>query len=152
MLSIVGDEDGLLDGETEARLATLEGALEQKIENVLAFRQGLLAEAQGLNAEIDRLSLRASRLATKADWLRSYVLRTMQTIGIQRVSTPTFSASVAKSPPSVLVEPDAVLPPEYQRTSVKTETNKAAILEAYKQGKALPVGVAVLQTSYLKVT
>lgn len=150
--SLLDSTEGELTPEVEAALATIEMAFEQKCEAVLKYRQALLGEVEAINLEVDRLTRRAGALATKAQWLRNYVLRTMQVIGVGKVSTPTFSASVAKSPPSVLVEPDAVLPPEYQRTSVKVETNKAAILADYKAGKPLPVGVAVFTGSYLKVT
>lgn len=152
LAAILADQDEDLSEDAEAALNALEQAFESKVEAVLQYRQGLVADADALKAEQQRLKARADAMTKRADWLKRYVLDSMQKLNIGRVSTPTFNASVAKSPLSVQIEDGAEIPETYQRIKTTIEPDKAALLAAFKDGQPLPPGVSVKQNYNLRIS
>lgn len=136
----------------EARLAELELDFDAKVEAILQYRQGLLADAAALKAERERLKAREDAMLRRADWLRGYVLRSMQALGLKKTLTKTFSAFVASSPPRVVIAAGAELPERMLREKVTTEPDKTAILEAWGAGAQLPPGVEVVCDHHLRIT
>lgn len=159
LYEIVGDIHDLLSeefddvsGDLETKLAALEIAFPAKIEAILKFRQELLADVEALSVERERLKAREDAIARKAEWLKSYVMRGMQTIGQRKVQTLTFTASLAKSPPKVEMEAGTAIPAEYTREKITYELDKQAILADFKAGKSLPINISVTQNEHLKIS
>lgn len=149
---LLSEEFDDVSGDLEARLAALEVAFPVKVESILKFRQGLLADIDALATERERLKAREDALARKAEWLKSYVMRGMQSIGQRKVQTLTFTASIAKSPPKVEMEAGTAIPDEYCREKTTYELDKAAIMVDYKAGKPLPINIHVVQNEHLKIS
>jgi len=126
-------------------------AFEQKVEGTLQYRQGLLGDAMAIEDEIQRLKAKKDGVLRKADGLRAYVMRAMQQLKCQRVTTRTFNASVCPSPLKV---EDFVgdIPEQYRRVKTSVELDKAKVLEDFKAGVELPVGLSVIQNVHLKIT
>lgn len=152
LAAIFADAEAELSEETAQRLAELEIAFDRKVEAVLQYRQGLISDREALKGELARLKERADRLDRQAEWLKTYILETMKRLNVGRVSTLTFNATVAKSPPAVKVATDAVIPEEFKRTKVSVEVDKTAVLEAWKNKQPLPDGFTVAQGEYLKIS
>jgi hypothetical protein len=150
LASILDNEE--LSPEDEARLAGVELAFESKVEAVLKYRQGLLADAEALATERSRLKDREEALLRRAEWLKGYVQRSMQEAGMVKVSTLTFGATLAKSPPKVDLVDGAAIPEGFVRTKTTTELDKALVLERYKRGEQLPPGVVVTQGQTLRIS
>ena len=148
-LAAILNGEELTDDEA-ARLSDLELALEAKVEGILQFRQGLLAEAEAIEGEAKRLKARADAMTRRADWLKGYLLSAMQQTGVGKISTLTFTATVAKSPPKAECEGD--IPERYQRVKTIVELDRSGILADFKAGTELPDGVKVTSGFYLKVT
>ena len=152
LAAILDSEDGELTDDQSAALSELAMAFEQKVESCLQYREGLLAEAKALGDEMDRLQERAARLLSKADWLKRYILDSMLKTNVGKVSTPTFTASVAKSPWKTQLAEGIDIPPEYQQVETVVKFNKAQALEDFKNGVELPPGVTVTQGFNLRVS
>lgn len=146
-----GDDDGEINDDTGDRLTELEMDFNAKVEGVLQYRQSLLADATALKAEADRLKGRADAFARRAEWLKGYVHNAMTQIGVGKVSTLTFTATVAKSPFKVEQTGDEI-PAQYKREEVIVSLNKAKVLEDFKAGKTLPEGLSVVQGTNLRVS
>jgi hypothetical protein len=127
-------------------------AMEAKVEGVLQFRQSLLADAEAIKSEIDRLKARADGLTRKAEWMRWYVQHAMEQTGIGKISTLTFSATIAKSPPRVELADGAEIPADYRREKTTVDLDKTKALNDFKAGVTLPSGLSVVQGQYLKVS
>lgn len=152
LAAIFADAEAELSEETAQKLAELEVAFDRKVEAVLQYRQGLISDRDALKGELARLKERADRLDRQAEWLKGYILDTMKRLNVGRVSTLTFNATVAKSPPKVEVATDAIIPDEFKRTKVSVEVDKTAVLEAWKKQQPLPDGFTVSQGEYLKIS
>lgn len=152
LAAIIGNDDGELSDDVATRLTELELALEVKIENVLQFRQGILADAEAFKAERERLKAREDALTRRAEWMKNYVYNALQQLGIGKVSTTTFTATVAKSPPRVELDDGIPIPDQYARTKTTVDLDKTAVLADHKSGKALPPGITVKQGTYLKIS
>ena len=79
-------------------------------------------------------------------------MRAMQQLNYAKVSTLTMNATIAKAPLKVVDDELNEIPEEYMRQKVTYELDKAKVLEDFKAGKELPMGLSVVQGSYLKVT
>lgn len=152
LAAILGDADDEISDDVAERLSSLELALETKVENILQARQGILADAEAIKKESERLKARADSLTRKSEWLKGYVLSALQQTGVKKVSTVTFTATVANSPMSVKFDEGRDIPDEYRREEIKVTLDKKAVLEAFKSGKTLPEGVAVVQGVHLKIS
>lgn len=151
--AILGDgEDAELSEETAERLTELQAALDTKIEALLGYRQGILADADAIDAEAVRLKARADTIRRRAEWLKRYLHDCLVKMGVGKVSTTTFTATVAKAPPKVNIEDGLEIPFEYAKEKRTVEFDKGLALADYKAGKQLPPGVSVTQGTYLKVS
>ena len=144
-------DDDELSPDMEADLTALEMALEQKIEGVLQYRQGLVADAAAFQSEAARLQAKADAITRKAEWLKTYVLQTMTAVGVDKVSTRTFTASVRKSPARVEIAEGAEIPEPYRVEKVTIIFDRAAVLAAHRDGKPLPEAVRITHGTYLQI-
>jgi Siphovirus Gp157 len=132
-------------------LGRISGEIRVKAENIA----GLVARCEGWatirKAEAQRLRQLAEQDEKKADWLRAYVLREMQDLGIVRIDTDRYIFSVRQNPPRVEVLEAMAVPHEFQREKVIIETDKKAILEHYKQTGEIPAGVEIVRHERLDI-
>ena len=105
------DEISELDGDTEtyqqAWLDTLSGIEEEfevKAENIGAYVKALTAAAKDLKAEEDALSKRRRAKEKQAEWLKKYLLESMQAIGRTKIDRPKAVLSIRNNPESVQIE------------------------------------------------
>ena len=136
----------------EARLDSLKMDFEKKVEGILQYRAECMATAKALADELYRLKRKQESMEKRSEWLRNYVKAEMEKLGIGKVSTLTFSATVAKSPAAVIVEDAEKLPEFYQRVKTVVEADKACLLEAWKLGNELPPGVSIKQGTNLRIS
>ena len=96
LLDIALESDEISD-ETFYYIQKLDGAIEQKIENIAYVIKELENNAGIVNNEIDRLSERATRYYKNLKTLKKYVVSTMEQLGKKRIETPTMTLGVRKS-------------------------------------------------------
>ncbi len=152
LASILQNHDDEIPDDVAAQLESLEIAFDAKIEAVLKHRQGLLAEAVSLKVEIERLKARAEAATRRAEWLKQYVYNAMQQVGVLKLKTLTFSASIAKSPLRVELADGAEIPAAYRREKITVELDRAAALDDFKHGQELPAGLSVVSATHLRIS
>jgi hypothetical protein len=150
MLEILDQEE--LSKEDEDRLTNTNMEFNDKVEAVLQYRQGLIGHGEALVAEIKRLQAKRVAIERRAEWLKSYVMGTMQGLGLGKFYGVTMTATIAKSPPKVEIADDAELPDSFVRVKTIREPNKEALLECNKLGYALPPGVSVTTSTHLRIS
>jgi hypothetical protein len=110
-----------------------------KAEGCIKLAVSKQMEANALKMEIERLKKRADKLNKDAEWLEQYVEREMVRSNMTEVKSNIFTLKLRMSPPSVVVEDEAVLPPHFLRiVPATTAPDKNAIKEALKDGIDVP--------------
>lgn len=146
-------------GELPPALAELldqaEGTLAVKAERVALKVRELQAEADAVKAEAVRLTQRAKTATNAADSLKAYLKRALEIAGVQTIKGELVTVALQKNPPSVLTVRDAASDDAAEGFATEIpahyEWNKAELKEAWKAGEALPMGVAVMQGTSLRI-
>ena len=144
--------DGELDEAAMAKLAALEGTLNEKVQSCLCVSRNFSARADARKAEADRLAALAKSDRGNSDRLKNYVQDTLEKLGVAKVETELFKVRIQDNPPSVVVS-EAVdldwLPKEMVR--ITKEVDKKKVLAAGNMGLPLPEGIQIIQTKSLRV-
>ena len=115
---------------------------------------GLVAHLEGLaivrKTEANRLRQRADVCEARAERLRQYLCRNMESIGQKRIETDRFTISV-RSYPHVEVSDPAQVPHEYHRVRIIDDIDKQAIMAAYRRDGEIVPGTEVVQTSKVRI-
>lgn len=130
------DELGEIPDEAIAdTLEALNMEFDEKLDAVLAYRQGLVHESSAYDAEIKRLTARKKALNSKADKLKEYAINMMQ--AVHKVKhTGLFSVTIGKPSKVVGIDDLSLIPAEF--TVTKIEPNKTAIKKAIESGGTIP--------------
>lgn len=118
-------------------LESLQGDLEAKTQNTIAFARHLEKVAESIKEAEADMAKRRKAIENRAVDLRQYILECMQKNGIQKIDCPWFSVSIAKNPAAVLVEDERQIPAEFFVTPAP-QLDKKAVSEALKEGKDVP--------------
>lgn len=150
---ILGEADDEISEDLESRLNALTLAFEQKGESILQYRQSLIADADAIKSEVERLQARADGLQRKATWMKDYLHRSMEQVGIAKLTTLTFSATIAKSSPKCELADGAEIPEAYTRLVPESkEFDKKKAIDDWKAKKDLPASVTVTQGTNLRIS
>ena len=105
-----------------------------KIDGIAALINDLEHRQDAAEQEQKRLLGVALHYKRKAEWLREYVQRCLAGAGVEKVSGPRFTVSLAKCPASVKVLDERIVPAQYLKRHTETSVDKAGILERWKAG------------------
>lgn len=132
-------ENGLIfDEETgeilfdEENFGELEIERNTKMENVALYIKGLESDAAAIRAEEKSLADRRAVKERKAERLRDYLKRSMQTFGDTRIETPRCVVSFRKSE-AVEIDDEELIPQSW--ITYKKSVDKAGIKKALKAGE-----------------
>lgn len=133
-------------------LEALEGDLQSKSRNIAALTLNLESSASAIREAAKAMLTRADRLDKRAESIKAYLLWNCQANGITRIECPEFVIAVRKNPPSVVIDDETAIPPEYivQPPPPSPRPDREAIKRAIKAGTDVP-GCHLLQTERLEV-
>lgn len=129
-----------LDAQTVAdTLESIGGDIEVKAQNVAMFARNLEATAEAINVHIKAQQARVRALTARAEHLRDYIARCMDTCGVTKIEAPALSISFRSATAVDVFEPD-LIPAEYMRAPPPPAAtpDKAAIAAALKAGADIP--------------
>jgi len=148
-------EDGLVFNEEtgeiifdEENFAELEMERNNKLESVAIYIKSLDADAAAIRAEEKALASRRSVKERKADRLREYVSRSMQTFGDKKIETPRVALSFRKSQAVEIWDADEI-PTIYPKQAAPTP-DKAAIKKALRNGESIS-GASLAERQVLQI-
>lgn len=129
------DEQTLID-----TLEGLEGDLQTKAANVVAYQKNVQAYADMAAEAAKKLKARADTIQKHADGLKRYIKTSMETAGLTKLESPEFSASIQKNPPSVIIDDPLMIPKEFitYPEPPAPYPNKTQIGNAIKSGQTIP--------------
>lgn len=85
-------------------LTGIEGEFDEKAESIAIYYKQLLAEAKMLKAEKAAIAKRQSQKEKQAESLKTYLFKSMQALGRQRIDMPRAVMSLKKNAPSLVVD------------------------------------------------
>lgn len=160
---IFADQDGEITPEQEAQLDAIEGAFAEKTERVALYVVEQLSRAKSIKAEEERLAQRRRGYESRADWLKNYLHRCLDTAGKTKVEGLLATVALQNNPPSVqpvvaIDEADlrnlAMIAPSFVRHEELWSLDKRAVLDAHKAG-TLPDDIAkrvqIVQTRSVRI-
>lgn len=95
-------------------------------------------QAEFCDAEIQRLKDRKERVLKVRKRLEQSVMNIMQQRDIAKLEGKTSTFSLRLNPPSVLIEDESALPPEYKFIEQTMRIDKQGIAKALKSGIEVP--------------
>lgn len=132
---VVSDEDALMDA-LQAEAPDCVDVLHRVIR--ASMEADALVDAAEMRMKV--LSERRDRFRRRRDMLRGAAFAAMDALGLRKVESADFTASIRPAQPRVLVTEEAALPDEYWR--VTRAPDLTAVREAMKHGVVVP-GVEV---------
>ena len=138
-MSLVNDElianEGELTPEIEARLDSLNLALEVKATGIRKIFAMAEADAEAVNTEIKRLQRIKKINENMQARLKEYVLKNMQAADLKTIKTTIGTFTVAKSPDSLDIVVPELIPAEFYDTIPERKVlNEKRIREALSEG------------------
>lgn len=94
-------------------LESMQGAIQEKATNVAMVIRNMESTAEAIKAAEVEMASRRKAIERKLDWMKTYLLQNMERSGISKIESPYFVIAVRDNPESLIVEPDAAIPPEY---------------------------------------
>ena len=136
ILSIDESDPDMLAAKKQA-LDEINESLEIKADNIARFIRNLDADITALKTEEDRLAEKRRVLQNKQTWLKSYLFNVLKELKLQSIKAGIFNISIRKSPPSVSVKDQALIPREFF-IPVEPKLDLRAIAEKLKSGEQVP--------------
>jgi len=138
-LQIIDDmmQDGCDDAQMQeayALLNQLDENFQEKAVNVAMYVRNLETESAAINEAKKAMDVREKALKNKAERLRNYLLSEMQRTQTKQIKCPYFVLSLRKTPASVRIAPNAVIPDFLLAPPKPQEADKRAIKEAIEKG------------------
>lgn len=135
----------------ELELDQLVGDIRHKAESVVGLARWYEGLAAVRKTEAQRMAQSAAVFEQRAERLKTYVQRTMEQLGIERIDTDRFSLAIRSNPPSVVVLDASAVPHEFERTKITIDVDKRAILAHVKATGEIPVGCEIRHGQRLEV-
>lgn len=85
-------------------LEGIEGEFDEKAESIAVYIKRLKAEAKMLKAEKAAIAKRQSQKEKQAESLKTYLFKSMQALGRQKIDMPRAVMSLKKNAPSLVVD------------------------------------------------
>ena len=147
--------DGDFDAQTVSDTIEASGivdAIEIKAQGLEYVARAATQYVPAIDAEIARLQALKVQRERVAQGLRDYLKLNMETAGIEKITCPFFTISIAKNPPAVDIFDPLSLPAKFMvlPEPKPAAPDKTAISLAIKAGEDVP-GAKLVQGTRLKV-
>ena len=130
-------------------LDSIEGTLENKLENTVKVIRNRKARITALKTEEDRFKKTRQSEENAVKWLETYVEDCLKLIGKTKYEAGMFKLSIQKNPLSVNITDENILPEDYLIPQ-PPKVDKTSLKEALKNGIEVP-GAELKQTEGLRI-
>lgn len=130
-------------------LEGLEGDIESKVEGTIKLIKSIEADEAGIKVEEERLYNRRKALENRRESIKKYLEGNLLAMGIDKVKTPLFTATIQNNPPSVKIVNEHLINSMYFNIPAPVIDKKLILLEL-KAGLTVE-GVELQQTKSLRI-
>lgn len=131
------------------KLDAVSADFERKAEAVACYIKNLNAFAAAAKAEEENLAARRKAAENKAERLKAYLAKCLETAGMTKLETAKARLSFRKST-SVEIEDAGLIPDEYVEIVQQTKISKTEIKKALQAGLEVP-GARLQETKNLHI-
>lgn len=117
--------------------------LQQKSQNIIGYIRNMELTAEAMKNEEKRISERRKQIENHVVRFKEYVKDCMENNGILKIETELGTLSTAKSPISVEVVNESIIPDEYKTEIITTKVDKKKIADNFKSTGELIEGVII---------
>lgn len=117
--------------------------LQQKSQNIIGYIRNMELTAEAMKNEEKRISERRKQIENHVVRFKEYVKDCMENNGILKIETELGTLSTAKSPISVEVVNESIIPDEYKTEIITTKVDKKKIADNFKATGELIEGVII---------
>lgn len=114
-------------------LESIEGAIEEKAENIAKMIQSFNGDIEVLKAEEKRLADRRKSIENKIAGMKHYLHEQLEFAGLKKVKSATFTIGIQNNPPSVEIADESLVPEDYLVPQAP-KVDKKSILQLLKEG------------------
>ena len=148
----LNDNEELTEEDKKQIEEQLTEALMKKSNNIVGYYQERKSLIEAIDVQIKRLQDFKKQETNKIDRYKEYVKVNMELLGIEKIETPVGSISLAKSPISVEIVDEEIIPEEYKEIVSTTKVDKKKIADNFKSTGEIIEGVKINnQNTYLKI-
>lgn len=119
-------------------------ALQKKSNNIIAYYQDQNTLLNGIDEQIKRLQDYKKMIKNKLDRYKEYVKANMELLGIDKIQTELGTLSIAKSPISVEIVNQLLIPSEYKEVVSEVKVDKKKIADNFKETGEIIDGVRII--------
>lgn len=134
----LSNDDSFTQEEIQDTLDAIEGELGDKVGNVLAIIKNLQSDADALKAESAKLAERARSTLNKADSLRQYIVSSMESAGLKKLSAGVQSVTVRAPSKKVNIVDVDKLPIELKEFETVIKPMTMEIKHLLNSGQEVP--------------
>ena len=130
-------------------LQSIDGAIEDKAENLAKVIKEMEATITTIANEVNRLQSKKQGVANRVSNLKTYLQGEMEKVNKTKIKGELFTVNIQNNPPSLLVNRTDNIPKDFFIEQEPT-LDKKALKEAVKNGEVIE-GVALAQTRSLRI-
>ena len=130
-------------------LDSVEMQLNNKVDNIVKFRQNLLVSVDAIDNELERLIHMKQQRVRLADRLKEYISNAMLNHGIEKIETDLFKVSFRNSTTTDIVAED-LIPLEYIKVKEVKTIDKISIKKDIENGVIVP-GVQITEHKNIQI-
>jgi len=139
----IDEADGEISEECIVDLEALETEQAEKIDRILFVVEDYEAKAYALKQRAQALSAHARRMHKDADWLKQYIIQSMEATKISKIECENHPmVSIRLNPPSLGIDDPQVLISEdegrFVEEYIEHRIDKKSLKEALKAGEHVP--------------
>ena len=143
------EQEGELSDQDFALLDELEGNFDDKGEKIIKVIRSLQADAKRDREEARFFEQRARVAENKAKWLKTYLQRNLESLGLKKKQFGLFIASLGKASVPLVEVLDIETVPEKYVVLTKTVMKKDATQD-YRAGVEIP-GLVFKHSTFLRI-
>lgn len=117
-------------------LDLLQDSIQEKGKNIGFVLQSFDAQETALKAHLADVQAKIKAIQSHRDRLKDYLKEGMERCDIQKIESPYFTISLQKSPGSVVIDDENLIPDDY--FEYKRSPRKSLIKEAISEGYEIP--------------
>jgi len=129
-------------------LKAVEGEIIDKAQNIAKLLKNMDGDIKAFKDEENRLKTKRAALERKYESLKIYLEEELRKTGIRKVDG-VVPVAFRKSPPSVEIQYEELIPEQFQ--IIEKKLDKRKILESLKSGETVPGARLVEDREYLKI-
>lgn len=127
----------------------LEGAIEEKVENIIKIMKSLEAQEKAFDETIKSMTEKRTAIKNNIERLKVYTEKSLLAAGLEKVKGTLHSAWLQKNKESVFVTDESLIPKDYFKTPEPVLV-KNLLFEDLKSGRRVP-GAELKQSKSLRV-